>query len=260
MKISSIKKILILSFVIVLSQCNTSNYVALLATTTQYAQIKNSNTYLYKSAELNTYQNKWCLIENSYFVKILNNYNSDFYKVEYNGLTGYVLKNEITLINEIPQTPYPNNISFKIGQNGCYMRTSPQIKEVINNTICTVPSNTKLKYLGKIIGEEAVDLKGSIWYLTEYNGNIGYIYSGYTHSINAINTNMEAVTTYTNETISTINPLTNMECIIIIIITLIPCLIILYLLYKPKKLKKINIKPKKTDNTIDTPTFYEENL
>ncbi|MBR2468294.1 MAG: hypothetical protein IKB42_04565 [Clostridia bacterium] len=259
MKLSSIFKNLILCILIVFAQFNIQNIVVE-AKTPEFAQIKNSNTYLYKSAEFNSNQNRWCILEKSYFVKILNNYNNDCYKVEYNGLTGFVLKKDIQLINEIPNTPYPTNTTFTISGNGCYMRTSPQIKNVVDNTICVVPSNTKLNYIGKIIGEEAVDLKGSVWYLTNYNGNYGYIYSGYTKSITPILANMENVTIYKGDDFSKINPLTNIECIVIIVLTLMPCIVILYLLYKPRKFKNINIKPKNTDKTIKTPIYFDENL
>lgn len=266
MKKSSIYKILILSLALLVYALSftipkSNTLITVNGLTCEYGQIKNSNTYLYKSAELNTVQNKWCLIENSYFVKILQNYNTNFYKVEYNGIVGFVLKDDIQLINEIPQTPYPNNINFNIGQTGCYMRTSPKIKDVTDNTIKVIPANTKnLRYIGKIIGEEAVDFKGSIWYLTEYEGEYGYVYSAYTNSISAIAKNTENVTNYDGSDFSKINPITNLQCIIIIVLTLIPTFIILYLLYKPRKLKNININPKKIDKNISNLDFYEENL
>lgn len=232
------------------------------AQTPSYAQIKNSNTYLYKSAEFNAVNNKWCLIENTYFVKILNNYNSECYKVEYNGITGFVKKSEITLVNETPVNPYPNNITFSIGKTSCYMRLTPQIKEITDNTVCVVPANTTgLKYVGKIIGEEAVDFKGSIWYLTEYDGNLGYVYSGYTTSISSVPENIEQVSLFTGEDFSKINPLTNVTCIILITLTLIPCLFILFMLYSPKKSKKLKAKANSVKPTVnDYSNFYDENL
>ena len=258
---SSIKNKILLIFLLTLSVITffspkTSHVIA---KTPQYAQIKNSNTYLYKSAELTSTKNKWCLIENSYFVKIINNYNSEFYKVEYNGISGFVKKSEINLVNEIPKTPYPNLTTFNTNQTNCYLRSSPQITEITNNVLLTIPKNTQnLKYIGKIIGEEAIDYKGSIWYLTEYNGTYGYIYSAYTNSISPINLNVENVTNYTGEDFSKINPLTNLTCLIIIILTLIPSLFIVIMLYIPKKSYKINnVKPIK--NKIKT-NFYDENL
>ena len=234
--------------------------VCIYAKNPTWAQIKNSSTYLYKSAELNSsINNKWCLIENTYFVKILNNYNSEYYKVEYNGINGFVKKSEICLINETPLMPYPNNTTFSVGKTNCYMRSKPQIKDNTDNTICVVPANTTgLKYIGKTIGEEAIDFKGSVWYLAEYNGYVGYIYSAYTTSITPIKENVETVSLFIGNDFSKINPLTNTTCVILIIVTLIPCLIILFMLYKPNNKKvKARINTKKLKNTI---TYFDENL
>ena len=238
-----------------------NSFEAINATTAKYAQIKNSNTYLYKSAELSFTNNKWCIIENSYFVKILQNYNAQFYKVEYNGIVGFVQKNEIQLVNEIPNTPYPNTIKFNIGKTSCYMRSNPKTKDVTDNTLKIIPANTKnLKFIGKIIGEEAIDFNGSIWYLTEYDGEVGYVYSGYTNSISSVLKNVEKVSNFTGSDFSKVNPLTNLQCIIIILLTLIPTLIILYLLYTPKKLKKIKTNPKNIDKNISNLELFDENL
>ncbi len=230
----------------------------IIAKTPVWAQIKNSNTYLYKSAEFNkNIDNVWCLIENSYFVKIINNYNTEVYKVEYNGITGFVKKNEISLINETPKTPYPNNITFSIGSTNCYMRTRPQIKDYTDNIVCVIPANTSgLKFIGKTIGEEAVDFKGSIWYLTEYNGQLGYVYSDYTTSINPIKENVEQVSLFVGNDFSKINPLTNTTCVFLIVLTLLPCMAIMFILYHPKK-GKIKHKRKVKQNYKN---YYEENL
>lgn len=236
----------------------------ILAKSATWAQIKNSNTYLLKSAELESSTlNRWCYLEESYFVKILSHYNDYYYNVEYNGITGYVLKTEVTPVNETPVSPYPSNVSFSTGKTNCYLRSAPQSKTLTNNTLCVIPANTKnLKFIGKIIGEEAVDFKGSVWFLTSYNGIIGYVYSGYATNITEIMPNLEKVSALTETNISKINPLSNTECLIIITLTLLPCLLILFLLYSPKKAKKTNLHSTiTTQNKIkNKPEYYDENL
>lgn len=253
-----IKKLTIINSLImivasILALTNCVNTQPVIAKPSMYAQIKNSNTYLYKSVE--SKDNKWCIIEKSYFVKIISNYNTEYYKVEYYGINGFVLKSQIQLINETPINAYPN-VNFNI-TNSCYLRSSPKIKGMTDNTICVIPANTKkLTYIGKIIGEEAVDLKGSIWYLTKYEDNIGYVYSGYTTSMGIISENQEQVTEYTSNNYDKINPLANIDCVVIIVLTLIPTLLILIMLYKPKKVKKLKVvrtPPSVTD-------MYDENL
>lgn len=267
MKNISINKFVLFFLICVLTTCFCvcnlqTQAAAFAASKPSYAQIKNSNTYLYKSAEQGSTTNKWCLIEKSYFVKILNNYNSEFYKVEYNGINGFVRKDEIVLVNEIPLNPYPQNITFSTTSTSCYLRSAPKIKDVTDNTLAVIPSNsTGLKYIGKIIGEEAIDFGGSIWYLTNYNNQLGYVYSGYTTSITPISENIEQVTKFKGNDFSKINPLTNIECLIIIAISLIPCVIILFLLYAPKK--SLNLKAKNNStksNYKDIANFYDENL
>ena len=255
-----IKKLLVAFFSLILISASLFNLPTIYAKSPDYAQIKNSSTYIYKSAELNeSISNKLCLVENSYFVKILNNFNDVFYKVEYNGITGYVKKENINLINETPINPYTNNIYFNINNTSCYFRSSPKIKDTINNTICTINAGTKgLRYIGKIIGEEAIDFNGTIWYLTEFNGVLGYVYSAYTNSLNTIFENTEQISLFTGFNYSKVNPLTNTTCIFVILITLIPFLFILFLIYLPrKKLSKANIKHNTKPESVD---YYEENL
>ena len=256
-----IKKICVLFFSLITILLFPLTQIKVNAFTPNFAQIKNSSTYIYKSAELNeSVSNKWCLVENTYFVKILNNFNDVFYKVEYNGIIGYVKKDHIMLVNEIPLNPYPNNITFNINNNSsCYLRSSPRIKETFNNTICSIDAGTKnLKYIGKIIGEEAIDFNGTIWYLTEYNGNLGYIYGAYTNSVNNIASNTEQITMFSGYDFSKVNPLTNPTCLFIIVITLIPCLIILFLIYLPRN--KSIAHTKKNKQKTSNISFYDENL
>ena len=236
------------------------NCVQVSAKTPEYAQIKNSSTYIYRSAELDeSISNKYCLIEETYFVKIVRNFNDLFYKVEYNGITGFVKKDEVMLINETPLFPYPSNVYFNINNtSSCYFRSAPKIRDTFNNTICTIAAGTKnIKYIGKIIGDEAIDFGGTIWYYAEYNGINGYVYASYTNSITTISHSSEQVTQFNGYDFSRINPLTNPMCVFIIVVTLIPFIFVLFLLYLPKA-KIVRVTPKKTKP--NKPEYYEENL
>ena len=74
-----IKKLLVAFFSLILISASFFNLPTVYAKSPDYAQIKNSSTYIYKSAELNeSISNKLCLVEKSYFVKILNNFNDIF--------------------------------------------------------------------------------------------------------------------------------------------------------------------------------------
>ncbi len=233
-----------------------------------YARIKTSNSYLYKSSQLNeSIDNKICLLPETYFVKILNNYNSTFYQAEFNNLTGFVKKIDVTLINEIPQKPYPTNIYFNTKSNtSCFLRSSPKVKVVVDNVLKTIPSGTtNLKFYGKTLGEEAVDMQGTIWYLTEYEGELGYVHSFYVSTYLSLPTNTEQVTFRNTLEDFVPNPLTNTQSAIIIIIISMPVIVILVLLYKPRhetvKIKnKITTHKEKIDTSADTNYFNDPEL
>lgn len=214
-----------------------------------YARITNNTTYLYKTATENeNVENKLCLLAQTFFVKVLTNYNENFYKVQYSNLTGYVKKQEVQLVNEIPKTPYPSLQTITIKNNvSCYLRSTPKVKGAISNIITIIPSGANVTYIGKIIGEEAIDLQGNIWYLVKYNDNLGYIYSFYSNTFLPTQTNNEVTTLKLSAPSTTLNPLSNTTSIIIIVAILLPLVLILFLLYKPTA--KFEPKKPKISNT-----------
>ena len=211
-----------------------------------YARAENP-TYLYKfSTEDQSINNIYCLIEKGYFVKILDIVDS-FYYVNYNGVSGFVKKNDVKEINETPQTPYPSNIKLVIGSN-CNLRSSPTTNTP-NNIIATLTSEeSNIKFIGRIFSDEVIDFGGKTWYLVEFDGKLGYIYNKYVKSITPIYENQEK-TTYKNQINYDIsNPITNTPSLIIIIILLLPCIFILFLLYyHPKATNKRSKKLKEID-------------
>ena len=218
---------------------------------------------MYKTSQLNeSLDNKWCILTKTFFVEILSNYNENFYKVQYGNLSGFAKKNEVQLVNEIPQNPYPMQNTFSIKNNtSCYLRSTPKTTNVINNVLSIIPSATNnLTYLGKIIGEEAIDMQGSVWYLTEYNNQIGYVYSYYTNSFLPEQENTEITTIKLSLQSTTLNPLTNTNNLLLITIILLPLIAILIMLYKPPK-KPAVAKPstsRENCNVLDSTRHYNE--
>jgi len=217
-----------------------------------YARIKNSNVYIYRSAQLNeNVQNKWCILPETFFVKIINNVNENFYKVQYYDLFGYIKKSDINLVNEIPNNPYPNPVTFNLKPSYiCHLRSTPLNKSAYYDTIS---GNDILPYYGKIIGETVLDGKDPIWYLTKFNGEFGYVYSYYTNAFLANQINNEEVTVKVSLNETVLNPLTNIENSIILLAILAPAVLILFLLYKPRKqrVKINNFSKKKHREKID---------
>lgn len=217
--------------------------------TSGYACVKSNNCYFYRYLLDNPAVNsKYFLIEKTYFVKILEIANDDFYKAEYNGITGYIKKQDIEFVEEVPENPYLSGITFDIysGSN-VELRLEPSTSSGIGSIITTIPKSQKnLNYIGKIAGEESIKGLGNIWYYCSYylsDGSeiYGYIYSPLTNNLSAINESNE------NLTVVSVNnyiPLNNLLYLnlstknLIILVISIPALVVLYLFIKPSKILK----------------------
>ena len=229
------KKLSIILLLISISFCIYSPNYGVFAKP-QYARIEKP-TNIYRSSTIsNTFENIYCIGEESYFVEIIQEIN-DMYKVNYNNITGFVKKEDVKGITNSPSTPYPYNIKLNIGSN-CNLRSTPTTATNTNNIISTIYANTTdIIFIGRASGEEAIDFGGKTWYYVCYQNNYGYIYNNYVSSITPIYPSKENFTYYTAEPTNIINPITHAPSIIIIIILTLPLLGTLLLLYLPKKVK-----------------------
>lgn len=219
------------------------NSITISASSMQYARITSSNARLYKTAtENNNISNVICYLEETYFVEVLLNFNIDFYKVSYNGEIGYVLKSNLELVEGTPKTPFPIS-TITTSNSRCYLRSSPEVHTSNSNALCVIPANcNKIKYIGKAIGTEAVDYKGTTWFYVEYLETKGYVYNNYVANVSSIYQNLENLQPL-NAIKEIINPLSTPKCAIIIAIISAPCIFILILLYKKPKLKTQKLIP-----------------
>ena len=169
-------------------------------TTYTYAQIK-EQTYLYKSNQSTQIQHALFMLPSSYFVKLLSNFSENFYKVEYNGIVGYVLKSQVMPVNEQPQTPYLKNITFRVySSDGTKVFSSPTNTTDPQNTVVEqIEVLTPLTYYGEILGDEFISSRGFSWiYCKTTKGNFGYVYKGLCDNFTPITQNQEKVTYTTN--------------------------------------------------------------
>lgn len=207
---------------------------------TRFARVENA-TNLYSNSSNNS--SVICIVEKTYFVQILNE-TDDMYKVNYNGVSGYVNKNDVKEITSTPSTPYPQNIKLKIGSN-CNFRSSPTTKTQTNNVLSTISAGeTNLEFVGRIFADEAIDFGGNTWYYVKYLGEYGYIYNKYVQSITPIYENTESYSYLQNTTNVIQNPITHTPSLMLIIIMSIPLFAILLILYLPKKFKQKQKKQK----------------
>ena len=216
-----------------------------------YAQVVSRGTYVYKTPEINNnIKNIICVAENTYYVEILSQFNERFYKVNYNGTSGYMLIDEVKKVKGTPETPYPSNIKLTTYGKNCYLRSTPTKED---NTISIIPSNYNgLKFIGITYGEQLGDFDDNIWYLVEYLDVQGYIYNSYVSSINTIYPNTEQLSFLNNDFDVIANPLSNAQATTIIVCLSLPTLLIIYILYKKPKFKK-----SKTKKNIEVNEFEE---
>ena len=250
------KNRLLLSFIItmvLLPYLFSNSITANASSSLQYARITSSNARLYKTAnENNNISNVICYLEETYFVEVLLNFNINFYKVSYNGEIGYALKTNLELVEGTPKSPFPIS-TITTCNSRCYLRSSPEIVPSNSNALCVIPANcNKIKYIGKALGTEAVDYKGTTWFYVEYLETKGYVYSNYIANYSSIYKNIETLQPLSSVK-EIINPLSTPKCAIIIAIISAPCLFIIILLYKkptrktPKLIPAMS-KPKKLTN------------
>lgn len=214
-----------------------------------YAKVDYEEIFLYSSpSDLDT--NKLFILPKSYFVKLLNEANDDFYYCNYKDVKGYVKKSEVLPMAGTPAQPFVEGRFRTFSLTGLGIYSSP----VLNSADCitTIPYLTDdLVYYGTITGQELVPDKSDQWIYCKYNegnGVCGYVYSVFCDKTPIIVENTERFEIVENPFLKTILPkeLSPVSMTFIILGVALPCLIVLFLLIKPTLLKdKLNTsKPK----------------
>jgi len=197
---------------------------------TVFAKINNNCNFLKTPTQIFDYSNVYFILEESYFVKVLNVYSNHYY-CEYLNIKGYVEKQNLTLVNENISHPYLLNITFNTTKTAC-LYNEPSTK---SNVSFQIEKGEQLMYIGKILGSEIDNINGNIWYyctLVKENTNIfGYIHSSFTNNLTPINVNESEFSAINTTTSSLLNLNLTTQVVIIICIS-IPLFFILYLLLK----------------------------
>lgn len=223
------------------------------STNEYYARVMTSSVYLYSKPNE---QSILFELPTSYFVKLINQ-TGEYYKVEYADLSGYVKKDQVTPVVGVPDTPYLTKAVFWVfTSDGAYLRSSPNKDAKINSTL---PVEQPIYYYGNIIGDEAVTLRGKVWYFAKYTKDdktyTGYVYAGLCDNLINNEKNVQVLETTGNpfssdsqEFINYLNKDTKFQIILIFLVSM-PALALIYLLFKPYKISqnKIGKKPKKVD-------------
>jgi len=228
-----------------------------------YAQILHAGCYLFKTPSDNTnFNNVYFMIENSYFVQLLSDYNDDFYKAKYLDVVGYVKKTQVQCVKGLPKQPFLNNISFRVYSNTSrglydkpYMNTNNPTLKVYLPLYCE-----DLIYYGMVYGESAIEERTNIWYYCKYTvtNECGYVYSDSCDKMTTIIPNTEKLPYITSpqwNTASNSNPqlvaMDSKPFKITIILICIPFAIFAFLLIKLAYKKQQNKKEIDTFNPFD---------
>ena len=174
MKILSLLSIVVLSNIIPITQ-NTNSIE-------WYGQVLEQDVYLYRTPNNVVKDNVYFIIEPTYFVKLTENANSQFYTAEYLDIIGYVKKNDVQVVKGKPTTPYLENINFRIfSSSSQQMRTVPSSSGGSKTQIAYIPLFSKDPiYYGKVYGESAIDGRTNVWYYCKFSYDqdyYGYVYS-----------------------------------------------------------------------------------
>lgn len=174
MKLLSILSIVLISNIMPISQ--TTNYVE------WYGQIFDQKVYLYRTPTDKIDNNVFFIIEPTYFVKLTDNANSQFYCAEYLDIKGYVKKSEVQVVKNKPATPYLENINFRVfSSSSQQMRSIPSSSGGSKTQVAYIPLFSKDPiYYGKIYGESAIEGRTNIWYYCKFSYDkdyYGYVYS-----------------------------------------------------------------------------------
>ena len=229
---------------------NSIGFVSASDQTVYYARVMHDNVFLYKSAlEIDDYSNVYFILPKTYFVELTGEVNSKFFQVNYLNFSGYVKKECVQTIVGIPQTPYLNNISFRIfSEQSRDMRSEPNTDSGTSGQIAYLPLLTKnLTYYGSIVGQSLIEGRTNIWYYCKYSAEkdyFGYIYSDFCDEMTTITDNTEEVTYTTspnfnsNKTENNAIKVEDNTTSIIIAILCLPAIIFAFMVIKNSKIIK----------------------
>lgn len=200
-----------------------------------FGRVVTNNAMLLKTpTKVEDSLNCYFLLEETYFVIVLNEENNDFYYVSYQDVKGYVKKNDIQLVNEQISFPYLTNITFDIIKP-CFLSNTP--KNNTSSQIISLTPQTNIVFYGKIYGDEIYKNSGNLWYYSKIqNGEnfiTGYIHSSYTNNLSPITQNTIVTTKFisSGQTTNLLNLNLTSQTTLIIVVSL-PILFILFLLLK----------------------------
>lgn len=178
------------------------------------------------------------IIPKGYYIKVVGEYKSDYYKVEYLGVSGYVKKSQLESYEKVntPDKPY---FSFKLE-----VEKTVDVFDMPGETVDGVKvGDSSVYYLGKLVKD---DFTYYAVILGDNNYKIYFLKEDLVLNRNALSEALNPVTvpsngntnssTVTGDTVSEPDSVNKTAVRIVLIIGIIvPALIIVFLVFKPSK-------------------------
>ena len=180
------------------------DYIARAESENFYAKITAQNTSFYSSPNTSSIL---FTLPYSYFVKV-DGVDGEFYEATYNGISGYVLKSEVSLMEGEPLSPYFSAQISVFTDHFLYAQPNSNA-----SVIYELVENDFLAYYGNIVGEKVSD-KSDVWYYSSITKNgttyFGYLYSQIANSLPEISINTELFKEVDEDVFSNSPPRVNM--------------------------------------------------
>ena len=222
-----------------------------------YARAENDGVMLYKKPSLD--DEIYFEIPKSYFVMLITNFSSQFYKVQYRDVVGYVLKSSVSPVAETPTTPYLVGATFRVySSDGLSMLSSPYPSKSPTVTK-TVELYSEIDYYGRVFGEEMISSRGEEWFFGKYDGSFGYLYKGLCDNLSAIPLNTEVTTSSPdpflqndNDYLYNLVDLSPSMKAFLIVLVCAPSVLLIIFIFKPFRIEKTKNKgiKKTTKNKV----------
>lgn len=217
-------------------------------TPTYFARVLQDDVKLYKSPiDAEDFTNVMFVLPKTYFVQLLDNAGNDFFKAKYKNFYGYVKKDKVMPVVGTPQTPYLDDINFRVfAELSRDMRTSPTTKPNVSNQVVYVPNLSRnLTFFGQIVGDSLIEGRTNVWFYCKYSADkdyYGYVYSDFCDELPTtlpINSEEISYTTAPDFNASqpekTSIPLENKATGIVIAILSVPACLVVYLILRSSK-------------------------
>ncbi len=235
--------------------------VSAVSTQTYFARVMADNVYLYRNAiDNNDYSNIYFELPRTFFVELVDEYDSNFYVARYLDIDGYVKKDCVTAIEGTPEMPFLTTVCFRVySEQSQDMRKLPTGAGGAEYQEYFLPQdNLNITYIGKILGEPLINKRSNVWYYCKFmdsTAHYGYVYGEFCDDGEGneliIPTNKEEVIYIANpsfaktEEPSTSLPVESKTTWIVIAILSVPALIFILMFLKGGKVLK---KDKKLPN------------